>query len=306
MARCLLTGADGFVGSNVLKYLLDRTDWGFVCLCSWRHRGNPLNIPLHERVEVIRHDLTGEVPDLGSFTHIVNLASESHVDRSITDPVPFVENNVAIVLQMLEYARRSRPQMFLHFSTDEIYGATGHSSWDVLLPSNPYAASKAAQEMIAIAYWKTYTLPVVLTNSNNIIGPGQNPEKFLPKIIDLIKNDQQVTIHALNGRPGRRHWNPVQNIADALLTILGQPVSMYPTTDRPDRYALSGGQELDNLEMAQLIAKKLNKDLKYRLVDAESVRTGYDEFYGAATGGMLEALGWTPPLTLEEGLEWVR
>lgn len=309
--RVLISGADGFIGSNVLEYMLEKTDWDFVCLCSWRHHGSPLNIKPSERVEVITHDLVGTIPELGHFDYILNLASESHVDRSIDDPVNFVENNVSSALQMLEYARKQPPKVFVQFSTDEVYGAMEHKEWDILLPSNPYAASKAAQEMIAIAYWKTYKVPVVITNSNNIVGKNQDPEKFVPKIVKLIQSDETVTIHTSNGKPGRRYWNPVQNTADALLFILNQhpqsymkEVLGYKQANHPDRYALSGGEELDNLEMAQLIAKTLGKQLKYKMIDAESIRPGYDEFY-SKTEGELDRRGWQPPFTLEQGLSWV-
>lgn len=311
MKKVLITGADGFIGSNVLEYLLVNTGWDFVCLCSWRHQGNPLNIKPSRRVEVITHDLTGPIPDIGKFDYMIHIASESHVDRSIKDPVPFVENNVSSTLQMLEYARKVKPKVFLHFSTDEVYGAMEHKEWDVLLPSNPYAASKAAQEMIAIAYWKTYKVPVVITNSNNIVGKNQHPEKFVPKIVELINAGQTVTIHTSNGAPGRRYWNPVDNVSDALWFILQQKPARYSNSkyskkvNRPDRYNLAGGKELDNLQMAQLVAKTLGKKLKYKTQNAETIRPGYDEFY-AVTEGELEKMGWKPPVTLEEGLRWIK
>jgi dTDP-glucose 4,6-dehydratase len=302
--RVLITGADGFIGSNVLEYFLEYTDWDFVLLCSWRHQGNPLNVKPNKRVEVITHDLVGPVPNIGDFDFIFHLASESHVDRSIKDPINFVENNISSTLQMLEYARKYPPKLFLMFSTDEVYGAMDHEEWDVLLPSNPYAASKAAQEMIAIAYWKTYGIPVVITNSNNIVGKNQHPEKFVPKVVDLIARGETVQIHTANGRPGRRYWNPVQNVADALLFIAARKPASYPDTDRPDKYNLSGGKELDNLQMAQLISGILGVPLKYELIDAETIRPGYDEFY-AHTRGMLDERGWEAPYNLEEGLKWI-
>lgn len=303
--RVLLTGGDGFIGSNILEFLLHNTDWHFTCICSWRHHGNPLNLKPNNRVTVITHDLSGNMPDLGHFDYILNLASESHVDRSIADPLNFIENNVSSTLQVLDYARKYPPKVFIQFSTDEVYGATEHDEWDVLLPSNPYAASKACQEMIAIAYWKTYKVPVVITNSNNIVGKNQNPEKFVPKIAELIRNDKEVEIHVREYRPGIRHYNPVQNIAAALLWIIewvGDGMDFE--TDRPYRFNLPGGEKLDNLEMAKLIAKILGKELKYKLVDAETVRPGYDEFYGE-TDGLLTQLGFNPPYNLEDGLKWL-
>lgn len=300
----LLTGCSGFIGSNVLKYFLKHTDWEFTSLSSWRHKGSPFSITPDPRVRVITHDLVGPIPELGDFDYIVNMASESHVDRSIADPLNFIENNVSSTLQVLEYARKHIPKTLIQFSTDEVYGANNHEEWDVLLPSNPYAASKAAQEMIAIAYWKTYKLPIVITNSNNIIGPNQDPEKFVPKIIELIEGGKEVTIHTADGKPGRRHWNPVDNVSDALLYILKMDYKKIEPTDRPPRFSIPGGEELDNLEMAQLIAKLVGKKLRYKLVDAESIRPGYDEFY-AETDGALTTLGYKPPLTLEQGLTWL-
>ena len=306
--KVLLTGATGMVGSNVLEYLLDKTDWEFTCLCSWKHKGSPALLKPNPRVEVITHDITQPIPEIGDFDYILNLASESHVDRSIADPVNFVENNVSSVLQMLEYARKHPPKVFIQFSTDEVYGTANCKEWDILLPSNPYAASKACQEMIAISYWRTYKVPVVITNSNNIIGKNQNPEKFIPKIVELIKNNQEVTIHTTDGKPGKRHYNSVENIADALLFILNwndtREYKFYHQF-RPFKFNIPGGKLMDNLQMAKLIAKILGKELKYKFLDAESVRPGYDEFYGV-TKGSLSKLGWRPKVSLEKGLVWIK
>lgn len=279
--------------------MLEHTDWEFTCVCSWRHQGNPLNIPIDRRVQVVTHDLTGPLPDLGDFEHILHLAAESHVDRSIAQPVEFIENNVSSALQMLEYARKHPPSTFLLFSTDEVYGATHHEEWDVLLPSNPYSASKAAQEMIGIAYWSTYRVPVVITNSNNIVGPNQNKEKYLPKLIDLISRGEEVTIHVSStGKPGKRYYNPVQNTGSALKFILNQNLFR---AKRPARFSLPGGEELDNQEFAELVAESLGLPLKSRQVEVSSIRPGYDEFY-AKTDGWLEEVGWKPEVSLREAL----
>lgn len=302
MKRVLITGASGFIGSGVLAYMLEHTDWEFTCVCSWRHMGNPLHITPGPRVRVVTHDLVGPLPDLGDFDYILNLASESHVDRSIKFPVEFIENNVSSTINVLEYARLHVPERFIQFSTDEVYGAQQHEEWDILLPSNPYAASKAAQEMVAIAYWSTYKLPIVITNSNNIVGPNQNKEKFVPKLIDLISRDQTVVIHTANGVPGKRYYNPVQNVANALLFILGLDDSRFDRLDRPTRFNLPGGEEYNNLEMAQRIADILGKDLHYQIEDAEISRPGYDQFY-PHTEGMLTELGWKPPYDLVSELK---
>lgn len=296
--RVLMTGASGFIGSGVLNYLLDNTDWEFTCISSWRHKGSPLNMPKSERVTVVTADLAGQMPRVGQFDYVLHLASESHVDRSIQDPVTFIENNVSSTLQMLEYARRWPPKVFVLFSTDEVFGAKEHDEWDVLLPSNPYSASKAAQEMIAIAYWSTYQVPVVITNSNNIVGPNQHLEKYLPKLVDLITHGEEVTVHTSNEQPGRRFYNPVQNVANALKFILE---NYEDGTDRPPRFNLPGGEELDNFELAHLVAFILGKELHVKFVDVATIRPGYDEFY-PRTDGALQQMGWKPVISLRDAL----
>ena len=308
--RVLFTGASGFVGSEVLGYLLKHTDWEFVCLCSWRHKGNPLRLQaLHwssnsysDRVTVITHDISAPLPDLGQFDYIVNIASESHVDRSLKDPTGFVMNNVGLMMNLLEYARKHQPEVFLQFSTDEVYGAKNHEEWDVLLPSNPYAASKAMQEMACISEFKSAGTPIVITNSNNIVGVNQDREKFVPKLVSLIGAGKVVQIHTVNGEPGKRYYNPVQNIGAALQFILNRKPASYPQADRPDRYSLPGGDEVDNLTMAKWVAAIMGKQLKFELVDAESVRRGYDQFY-PRTDGRLHELGFTPEAVLQEELK---
>lgn len=302
--KVLMTGSDGFIGSNVLQYLLNNTNWHFTLVCSFRHKGSPFNIPLSDRVEIKTLDLRGDIPDMGDFDYIFHLASESHVDRSIADPVPFVENNVSITLQILEYARRHMPKRFLMFSTDEVYGAREHNDWDILMPTNPYAASKAAQELIAEAYYYTYQIPVIITNSNNIVGKNQHPEKFVPKTVDFIKQGKVVPIHTAAGKLGRRFYNPVDNIGSAIKFIMKQ--AYRPYSGFPPRYSLTGGEEMDNLEMAQLIAEILGKPLKYKKMEVKSLRPTYDSYYAESNENKLHDLGWKPPVTLKEGLQWIK
>ncbi len=305
MTRVLLTGASGLVGSHVLDYIIDHSDWDVVCLSSWRHRGNPKRLQKYaddDRVFIMTHDLTGVMPDLGPFDYILNIASESHVDRSISDPVPFVENNISLMLQVLEYARKYPPKLLIQFSTDEVFGHTEEIS-DVLWPSNPYAASKASQELIVSAYRKTYGIQAVVTNSNNIIGEGQDAEKYVAKLAVQIKNGETVTVHAQNGEIGRRRYNPVENVSAGLMFLIDnyEPVDQHARTPR---FGLTGGRELDNLEIAKLVAKVMGKELKYEVIDVATVRPGYDQRY-PKVNTKLEEMGFIPPQTLEEGLEWL-
>jgi dTDP-D-glucose 4,6-dehydratase len=181
VTKVLLTGAAGFTGAHMLRHLLVNTNWDVICPVTFRHRGNTDRIASaiqnnerwHRRVRVDMVDLTAPISSTvvdrwGQIDYILNVASESHVDRSIDDPVPFVRNNVDLILNVLEYARQVQPRLFLQMSTDEVFGpAPGgydYREWDPLIPSNPYSASKAAQESIAISYWRAYAVPVIITN----------------------------------------------------------------------------------------------------------------------------------------------
>jgi dTDP-glucose 4,6-dehydratase len=214
--RVLFTGHGGFVGHHCLEYFLEKTDWELLCIDSFRHKGTCRRVVEvggdNPRVKTFKHDLTapidtpldrllhdvrpapsGEGHQFSSIDYIINMASDSAVERSVTDPTACVRNNVDLMLNMLEYARLvARPKLFIHISTDEVYGEApcwgGHPEWAPIMPSNPYAASKAAQEALAISYWRTYRLPIVIVNIMNIIGERQDPEKFLPK---LIQKDSQ-------------------------------------------------------------------------------------------------------------------
>lgn len=334
MTRVLLTGASGFAGSHVLEHILTNTDWDVVCIASWKHKGTPERIEeilkgdpgsfldennnIHkswsQRVTVITHDLESPFTEMtmkriGEITYILNLASDSHVDRSITDPVPFVQNNVNIALNLLEYARVVKPKVFVQFSTDEVYGAAkdgvNFQEWSPIIPSNPYSASKACQEAIAISYWRTYNVPVVITNTMNLVGAMQDPEKYMAKLIRFINDDTVITIHGdpETGKTGSRYYLHARNMADALLFILQQPVAMYPDTDRPERYNIVGDKELNNIEMARMIADILGKkEFKYLIVDHHTSRPGHDRRY-ALDGEKLKNLGWSAPKSLRTSVE---
>lgn len=320
--RALLTGAGGFIGAHTLAHFMHNTDWELVLIDSFRHKGKTDRIAemleahpdWRERCHVVTHDLAAPISDqlearIGHIDYIVNMASESHVDRSITDPVPFVENNVALVLNMLEYARKIKPEIFIQVSTDEVYGAApthDHKEWSVILPSNPYSASKAAQEAIAISYWRTYDIPLVITNTMNNIGEMQDPEKFLPMLIKGIYEGKEVTIHGTEEFIGSRFYLHARNHADALLFLInrGTPAKYVDNNDivMPDRYNVVGDTELNNLELAQKVAALEGKELKYTLVDFHHTRPGHDRRY-ALDGNKLFDLGWKPPVSFDESLK---
>jgi len=316
----ILSGANGFIGSHCLEYMLKNTDWNFICPCSWKHKGTPERIteifdrsPEYlDRVRVMTHDLTAPftehtISTFPQIDYIINVASDSHVYRSIEDPVPFIKNNVDLILTMLELARIVKPKVFLQVSTDEVYGSapigTRYKEWDAILPSNPYAASKAAQEALAISYWRTYDVPLVLTNTVNNFGENQDSEKYLSKLIKLIHNDETVTIHGNDNYIGGRYYIYVDNHADAILHILQNiPVKMCKEEqDRPLRFNVTSDDELDNREVAIMVADLMKKELKYKLLDFHVERKGHDRRY-ALDGTNLKETGWVMPFQFKESL----
>jgi dTDP-glucose 4,6-dehydratase len=320
MKRVLLTGAGGFMGSHILRHLLINTDWDLVLIDSFRHRGKTDRISQQlegqdsRRVTVITHDLTAPVSDqmkarIGDIDYILNVASESHVDRSIEDPRTFIENNVQLMLTMLEYARTIEFSKFIQISTDEVYGPApdnhDHAEGEPHRPSNPYSASKAAQEDICYAYWRTYDMPICITNTMNIIGEMQDPEKYIPMTIKKVLAGETVQIHASpdGKRFGSRYYLHARNQADALMFILnGVQINRYSEWKEISHYHVVGEREVDNLELAQLVAKFVGKPLKYEAKDFHSSRPGHDLRYGL-DGARLFTLGWRAPLPFEDSLK---
>lgn len=325
MKRILITGSTGFMGSHLVEHLLENTDWEIIGIDSLRHRGDSMRIDAvdaRNREAVFRygfftHDLKSPISDrlaaqIGPVDYIVNLASESHVDRSIEEPVGFVMNNVALALNILEFARKVKPKVFIQFSTDEVYGAADDGvdfpEWSPILPSNPYSASKASQEAIAISYWRTYGLPVVITNVMNLIGERQDPEKFVPLVISRVLKGEEISIHGTADDIGQRHYLHCRNASDALLFLLKRQPTIYDgAIQYPDRWNIVGDVEVDNLTMAQTIARICGKELKYKFMPFSLARAGHDRRY-SLDGTKLREAGWRAPVNFDESLrrtvEW--
>lgn len=319
--RVLLTGVGGAIGAHFLAHIMHNTDWKVVGVDSFRHKGhfdrvtrvtrNHLDwIP---RIVIIPHDLTApfskrQVRNLGKIDYIINLASISDVQASIDDPVTTVRNNTELMLQTLELSRRLKPKVFLQFSTDEVYGPApkngGHKEWDVILPSNPYSASKAAQEAICIAYWRSYGVPLVITNTMNNFGEMQSASKFPAMVQTKVDKGEVVEIHAAGKTIGTRYYLHSRNAADAVLHILKRQPSLHKPgeIDRPDRYNIVGDKQLDNLQLAKLIARQMGKKLKHKMVNFHERNPGHDLHYGL-DGKKLAKTGWKPPVSFEESLK---
>jgi len=323
MRRVLLTGIAGSIGIHVFAHIMHNTDWEVVGIGSFRHKGLVDRIveitgdhpEWLKRLKMVTHDLSAPISSLtrekiGHIDYIINLASLSDVEASIQQPVDFIKNNVDLILNMLEYAKEIKPEIFIQFSTDEVYGATqtkqdAYKEWSPLVPSNPYAASKAMQEMACIAYWRTYNVPLVITNTMNNFGEMQQPFKYPVMIQKAIANGEEITIHGNeNGDIGSRSYIHSRNAADALLFILKQPVYMHKAgqADKPDRYNIVGDKQLDNLELAQVIAKLMGKELKYKLTNFHQTRPGHDPHYGL-DDSKLKNMGWKSPVSFEDSLK---
>lgn len=331
MKRVLLTGAGGFVGHHTLAHLLKTTDWEFCIIDSFRHFGTSARLravfdelPMYrQRVKVLTHDLVSPIDkvtarEIGNVDLIINMASESHVDRSIAEPRPFVENNIGLQLTMLEFARsQNQLEAFLQVSTDEVYGPAKdgheHEEWSRLIPSNPYSASKASQESLCISYWRTYDLPIIITNTMNIIGERQDVEKFIPLSIKNILAGEEVSVHAekIGDKwvAGSRFYLHARNQADALRFILNsmsKEMLLYSQgLDKPVRFNVRGELEIANDDMVLLIAELMGVDSKkgfVRYVNVEGARPGHDLRY-ALSGEKLASMGWHPPVPLRESLQ---
>ncbi len=321
--RVLLTGIAGSIGVHVFSHIMHNTDWEVVGIASFRHKGLVDRIAhvlkdhpdWEPRLDMVTHDLSAPISALtreriGKIDYVINLASLSDVEASIKDPANFIINNVTLMVNMMEYAREAKPEKFIQFSTDEVYGPTPsknevYKEWATLLGSNPYAASKAAQELICISYWRTFNVPVIITNTMNNFGEMQQPFKYPVMIQKAIANGEEITIHGNeSGEIGSRSYIHSRNAADALLFILKYPVAMHQAekVDMPDRYNIAGDKQLDNLELAQTIARLMGKPLKYKITNFHQARPGHDPHYGL-DNSKLKDMGWKSPVSFEDSLK---
>lgn len=306
--KVLLTGGAGFIGHHVVDDILRNTDWELTLIdrldCSGNlNRLSEVGCP-NERVRFFYHDLRASFSDqicaqLGEHDYILHLAAGTHVDRSIADPLSFVFENVVATCNLLEYARKGC-ERFLYFSTDEVFGpapeGVRYKEWDRYKSGNPYAATKAGGEELALAFQNTYGVPVIVTHTMNVFGERQHPEKFIPSTIQKVRDGGVVTIHANRDctKAGSRFYIHAQHVASAVRFVLehGTP---------GDKYNIVGEKEVSNLTLAHEVAKTVGKPLHFEMVDFHSARPGHDLRY-ALDGSKLAEMGWTPPATFEESL----
>jgi len=276
-----------------------------------------------KRVHRLTHNFTlpledGVAYEIGQVEYILHLGAETHVEKSISDPRPFVYSNVIGTMEMLEFARKQdNLKAFVYFSTDEIFGPAAipvpkakvytegsyswphesYQEWDRYNSTNPYSATKAGGEELCLAWANTYKLPVIITHCMNVFGERQNAEKFIPNTIRKVLAGEKVLIHSNpdKTKAGSRFWIHARNVAAAVSFILEKG-------QLRDKYNIVGEMEVDNLAMAELIADHFYKSLDYEMLDFHSSRPGHDLRY-ALDGSKMEGMGWKLPVDFYDSLD---
>ena len=314
----LVTGGAGFVGHHVCEGIFKATNWDIVVLDSLNYAGNlnrisdifsDILISNSKRLKIVWHDLKAPISEtthklIGKLDYCIHMAAESHVDRSLVDSIPFVMSNVLGTANLLEYLKKSQLECkTLIFSTDEVFGSTepgvAFKEEDRFKPSNPYSASKAGAEMIAYSFAHSFYMPISFIRSTNIFGERQHPEKFIPKTIRAILNNEKVVLHG-KGKENScsRCWIHARNVGDALLFLLKK-------SRTKEAYHIAG-EEKGVLEIADWICEVIKgrklKEEEIQWIDCETARPGYDKRY-LLSGEKLEKMGWKPPIDLEKSLK---
>jgi dTDP-glucose 4,6-dehydratase len=315
MTTIAITGGAGFIGHHLVEHVLKNTDWNIVVLdrltyaSSGFDRLRDIAAFDDRRVRCFTVDLTqpfgsGLRQELGNPEYIVHMAAETHVDKSIEDPWPFVQANVVGTFRVLEWARSlSKLKKMVYFSTDEVFGPAPagvlHKEWNHYNSTNPYSATKAAGEELCLAWANTFKVPVMVSHTMNVFGERQHPEKFIPMVVRKTLLGEEITVHASPDlkTSGSRFYIHARNVASAVLFILEHGAIR-------EKYNVVGEREVTNEEMVKYVATILNKPENYKLVDFHSSRPGHDLRY-ALDGARLQEMGWGIPVSFWKSLERV-
>jgi dTDP-glucose 4,6-dehydratase len=310
--KLLVTGGAGFIGSNFIRHVLRaHPDWEVVNLDKLTYAGNLAN--LEDVADNPRYKFVkGDIADRESidrlfaeecFDAVVNFAAESHVDRSILDASPFIETNVKGTQVLLEAARKHKVKRFVQISTDEVYGSLGKegafTEQSPLLPNSPYAASKAAADLLCRAYYKAYGIPVIITRSSNNYGPYQFPEKLIPLMIRNALHDKPLPVYGTGENV--RDWLYVKDNCRALDLILqkGRVGEIYN---------IGGGCEKRNIDVVRMILRHLGKPESLIKFIPDPRGAAHDFRYALDCSKIKKELQWEATVGFEEGLrrtvEW--
>jgi dTDP-glucose 4,6-dehydratase len=301
--RILVTGGLGFIGSNFCRHMLTKhSNCEIINIDKIGIGANLTNlrdIENHTRYEFIKGDICDSKlvnKIIKQVDAVVNIAAETHVDRSITDPTPFIQSNTIGTFTVLEAVRKHGDNArFIHVSTDEVYGEIREGSFkedDTPKPSNPYSASKAAADMLVTAYHKTYGLDVAVTRCTNNYGPYQLPEKLIPKTIIRALRNLPVPIYGSG--ENIRDWIYVQDHCEAVDLVLRKGES-------GEIYNISAGNELPNIKIVKKILEMLNKPES--LIAFVEDRPGHDIRYSLDSSKIKSKLDWKPRFSFEKALE---
>lgn len=309
----LITGGAGFIGSHVVKHFLADSRYHIYNLDKLTYAGNLNNLPelqQNENYTFIQGDITDSpfIQNLfkkHSFKHIIHLAAESHVDRSISDPLVFAKTNILGTLNLLHNfkATHQKGGIFYHISTDEVYGTLGETGLftetSPYQPNSPYAASKASSDHFVRAYAETYGLPVIVSNCSNNYGPNQFPEKFIPVCIQAIVNNKSIPIYGDGDYT--RDWLYVADHAAAIKMILEEGKS-------GETYNIGGLNEWKNIDLVKVLIRETDKALgrsegaSLPLITFVKDRPGHDKRYAIDNAKIMRELQWKPEHTFEEGI----
>ena len=305
MKKILVTGGAGFIGSNFVRYMLNKyQDYKIVNLDLLTYAGNIKSLDdvkdnpnyLFVKGDIADNKLVDKIVSDNKIDVIINFAAESHVDRSITNPDIFVKTNVLGTQNLLEVAKKYKTEKFFQISTDEVYGSLGKTGFFTektpLSPNSPYSASKASADLLVMAYHHTFGLNVNITRCSNNYGPYQFPEKLIPLFITNALDNKQVPLYGdgLN----IRDWLFVEDHCSAIDTVLHKGKN-------GEIYNVGGNNEKTNKYITDTILKYLGKDSS--LIKYVADRLGHDRRYAIDATKIKEELGWQPQYKFEQAIE---